>query len=66
MTRTRISSSLLDPEKKKIVYNAVIKFHFSYCPLIGMFSSPRSNNFVNRIDERYIRAVYNDTSSTFQ
>ena len=27
-------SSLLDPEKKKLVFNAVTKSHFCYCPLI--------------------------------
>ena len=32
-------SPLLDPEKKKLVFHAVIKSHFSYCPLIRMFSS---------------------------
>ena len=59
-------SSLLDPEKEKLVFNAVIKSHFSYCPLIWMFSSRRSNNLINRIHERSLRTVYNDTSSTFQ
>ena len=59
-------SSLLDPEKKRLVFNAVIKSHFSYCPLIWMFSSRRSYNFKNRIHERSLRTVYNDTSSTFQ
>ena len=58
--------SLLDPEKKNILFNAVIKSHFSYCPLIWMFSSRRSNNLINRIDERSLRTVCNDTSSTFQ
>ena len=38
-------SSLLDPEKK-LVFNVVIKPHFSYYPLIGMFSSLRSNNLI--------------------
>ena len=59
-------SSLLDPEKKRLVFNAVIKSHFNYCPLIWMFSSRRSNNLINRIHERSLRTVYNDTSSTFQ
>ena len=59
-------SSILDPEKKKLVFNAVIKSHFSYCPLIWMFSSRRSNNLINLIHERSLRKVYNDTSSTFQ
>ena len=31
-----IISSLLDPEKKKLVFNAAIKSHFSSCPLIWM------------------------------
>ena len=59
-------SSLLDPEKKRLVFNAVIKSHFNYCPLIWMFSSRRSNNLINRIHKRSLRTVYNDTSSTFQ
>ena len=59
-------SSLLDPEKKRLVFNAVIKSHFNYCPLIWMFSSRRSNNLINRIHERSLRTVCNDTSSTFQ
>ena len=59
-------SSLLDPEKIRLVFNVVIKSHFNYCPLIWMFSSRRSNNLINRIHERSLRTVYNDTSSTFQ
>ena len=59
-------SLLLEPEKKKIVFNAVIKSHFSYCPLIWMFSSRRCNNLINRIPERSQRTVYNDKTSTFQ
>ena len=31
-----------------------------------MFSSQRSNNLINRIHERSLRTVHNDTSSTFQ
>ena len=58
-------SSLLDPEKR-LVFNVVIKPHFSYYPLIGMFSSLRSNNLIKEIHERCPRAVYNDTRSAFQ
>ena len=59
-------SSLLDPEKERLLFNAVIKSHFNYCPLIWMFSSRRSNNLINRIHKRSLKTVYNDTSSTFQ
>ena len=58
--------SLLDPEKKRLLFNAVIKSHFNCCPLIWMFSSRRSNNLINRIHERSLSTVYNDRSSTFQ
>ena len=50
-------SSVFDPEKKKLVFNAVIKSHFSYCPLIWMFSSRRSNNLINRIHERSVAHI---------
>ena len=59
-------SSLLNTRKKKLVLNAVIKSHFSYCSLIWIFSSRRSNNLINRIQERSLRTVYDDTSSTFE
>ena len=59
-------SSLLDPEKKKLIFNAVLKSHFRYCRLIWMFSSGRSTNAINRTHERSLKAVYNDTSNTFQ
>ena len=59
-------SSLLDPKKKSLVFNVVIKSQFNFCPLIWMFSSRRSNNLINRTHERSLRTVYNDTSSTFQ
>ena len=57
---------LLDPEKKRLVFNATIKSHFNCFPLIWMFSSRRSNNLINRVHERSLRTVYNDTSRTFQ
>ena len=42
----RISSSL-DPERKRLVFNAAIKSQRSYSRLIWMFSSRRSNNLIN-------------------
>ena len=59
-------SSLLDPEKEKLVFNVVINSRFSYCPLIWMFTSRRFNNLINRIQEKSLRTVCNDTSSTFE
>ena len=53
-------------KRNKLVFNAVIKSHFSYCPLIWMYSSQRSNNLINRIPERSPKTLYNDKSSKFQ
>ena len=40
-------SSLLDPEKEKLVFNGAIKFHFNYSPLIWMLIFRISNNLIN-------------------
>ena len=58
-------SPLLVPEKKRLAFNAIIKSHCSCCPLIWMVSFRISSNLINRIHERSLRTVYNDTSSTF-
>ena len=58
-------SPLLDPEKKRLAFNVIIKSHFSYCPLIWMVSFRISSNLINRIHGRSLRTVYNDTSNTF-
>ena len=50
-------SSLLDPEKEKLVFNAVIKSHFRYRPLIWIFSSQRFNNLMNRIHKRSLSSI---------
>ena len=44
---------------------AFLLSQFNYCPLIWMFSDRRMNNRVNRIREKALRIIYNDTSSNF-
>ena len=44
----------------------MIKSQFSYCPLIWMFSSRKSNKLINRIHERSIRIVSSDNESSFE
>ena len=38
---------------------------FNYCPLVWMCHSRKLNNKINRLQERALRIVYNDKSSTF-
>ena len=39
---------------------------FNYCPLIWMMHKRGLNNKINHIQERALRIVYNDYSSTFE
>ena len=45
----RNSSYLKD--KKKVIYNAIIKSQFNYFLLVWMFCSRKSNNLVNKVQE---------------
>ena len=44
----------------------MIKSQFSYCPVIWMFSSRRSNNLINKVHERSLRLITNDQNSSFE
>ena len=45
-------------------YNIVSQFN--YCPLVRMCHSRKLNNKLNRVQERALRIVYNNKSSTYQ
>ena len=44
---------------------AFLLSQFNYCPLTWMFYDRRMNNRINRIHEKALRIIYNDTSSNF-
>ena len=44
----------------------MIRSQFSYCPLIWMFSSRKSNNLINKVHERSLRIVSGDNHSSFK
>ena len=39
-------SSLSDPEKKQLTSDAIMKFHFSYCPAKRTFNCRKSNDLI--------------------
>ena len=58
---------IVSVKKKKILMNAFIESQFSYCPLVWMFCHSRKlNNRINHIQERGLRIVYEDNTSTFE
>ena len=44
----------------------MIKSQFSYCQLIWMFSSRKSNNLINNVHEISLRIVSGDDHSSFK
>ena len=53
-------------EKRKILMNAFFNSQFSYCPLTWMFHSRKLNNKINKLHERCLRIVYNDSISSYE
>ena len=49
-----------------MIFNALIKSQFSFCPLVWMLCSKQSNNMINKILERALRIVLNDHISDFE
>ena len=59
-------STFLNEDQKRIIFNVMIKFQFSYRPLVWMFSSRQSNNLIYKVNERSLRVITNDENSSFQ
>ena len=55
----------LDKKQINLLYNSFFKRQLSYCPLIWTFCSRRSNNLINKLQERALRVVYNNYGSIF-
>ena len=51
----------MDQNKWRMLMMAFIIFQFSYCPLVWMFYSRNTKNRVNKIYERTLRLVYDDS-----
>ena len=58
-------SNMLDTQKKNLLFNSIIKSQFSYCPLVWMFCSRRSNSLVNNVHERALRIIQDDHNSSY-
>ena len=53
-------------DKKKVIYNTMIKSQFNNCLLVWMFCSRKSNDLVNKVQERALRLTYKDNENNFQ
>ena len=55
----------LTQDQELLLLKSVVKFQFSYCPLIWMFTSQYLNNALNSTHERLLRLIYNDYGLPF-
>ena len=60
------NSPYLKNDKKKVIHNTTIKPQFNYCPLVWMFCSRKSNNMINKVQERALRLTYKGNENKFQ
>ena len=60
------NSPYLKNDKKKVIHNTTIKSQFNYCPLVWMFCSRKSNNMINKVQERALRLTYKGNENKFQ
>ena len=48
-------------KKRHIIFKVFIESQFKYCPLVWMFHGRQINDKINKLHERALRIVYNDT-----
>ena len=58
------SMQIFKPRTSQVSYESIYKFPI--CMFVWMFCSRNSNNRINHMNERALRIVYNDHSSTFE
>ena len=58
-------SRLLDVKTKLLIFNSFIVSNFNYCPLVWHHCSKESAKRMEKIQERGLRFVYNDASSSY-
>ena len=58
-------SRYLDTSSKLIIYSSFINSNFLYCPLIWHFCGKVTNDKVEKLNERSIRIIYKDYTSSY-
>ena len=53
-------------KQRRTIMKSFIQSQFGYCPLVWMFHSRKLNNRIDKIHERSLRVVYDDSQSTFR
>ena len=65
MSLTRLAK-LIPFNKRRIPFKAFIESQFKYCPLVWMFHGKQTNDKIDKLHERALRLVFNDTIASFE
>ena len=64
-TLTRVTK-FLPLIKKLILFKDLTESQFKYCPLVWMFNGRQINDKINKVHQRALRIVFNDTITSFE
>ena len=59
-------SHYMNKDKLRLIMKAFIESQFGYCPLVWMFHTRTLNNRINRLHEKALRMVYNESNLSFE
>ena len=59
-------SKYLTKDKLRLIMKTFIESQFNYCPLLWMYHSRGLNQKINKLHERTLRVVYNNSDLTFE
>ena len=62
---SRLTKFMTFQEKRRL-YKASVESQFKYCPLTWIFHGLKTNYKINRLEQRVLRLIYNDHSSSFK
>ena len=58
-------NKFIDFDEKKTLFESFIQSNFNFCPLVWMFTSPKSGRKIEKVQERALRLLLNDYDSTY-
>ena len=59
-------AKFLTTQQRRVLIKAFIESQFNYCRLVWMFHSRTLNNKINKLQERSLRIIYCDDTSSFE
>ena len=59
-------NKFIDFDEKKTLIESFIQSNFNFCPLVWMFTSPKSGRKIERVQERALRLLLNNYESDYE